>query len=428
MNARRLVKKFVPRGLFQAVEPYGHLVEAIAYNVINGFPASGMKVVGVTGTNGKTTTSFLIHKMLSEAGYKTGIMTTVAYGIDDDIRRQNYHMTTVPVPELMRRLKWMRKQGIDWLVLETTSHALAQHRVWGVPYSVAVFTNLTHEHLDYHKTFEQYRDAKVRLFRIVARNRRGLHTGVVNADDPSWKYFAGAVPDAVTYGLEHGDLRASDIHATAAGSDFTMTYKDTKLKLHINLPGGFNVSNALAAAATGAVIGLTDEQIAEGLAALNGVAGRMETIDEGQNFGVVVDYAVTPDALEKAIQALKAATKGRVIVVFGATGDRDRTKRPVMGEIVARTADLIYLTDDETYTEDPATIRKAVHKGIAAADGASKTTEIADRRKAIQAAFRAAKKGDVVLLAGIGHQNTRNMGGREEPWDERQIARELLRS
>ena len=425
VNARRLVKKVIPRELFEAAAPYGHMAEAVVYNTINRFPARGLKVIGVTGTNGKTTTATMIYTMLSNAGYKTGLMTTVSYGVSGNLR-PNTHMTTVPIPLLMKRLKWMRAHDIEWLVLETSSHALAQYRVWGMPYNVAVWTNLTHEHLDYHKTFELYREAKVKLFKMTARNRKGLRTGIVNADDPSWHYFANAVPDAVSYGLDNGDVRADDVRVTNKGSDFTMRYQDMKLKLHLNIPGEFNVYNALAAAATGAVVGLNDKQIAEGLAAFTGVAGRMEVVDAGQPFAVLVDYAVTPDALEKALQSLRHTTKGKIHLVFGATGDRDKTKRPVMGEIAVRNADRLYLTDDETYTEDPDAIRKAVYKGIMVAKGKAKTEVIADRREAIRAAFKAAKAGDAVLLTGIGHESVRNMGGKEIPWDEREVARKLL--
>lgn len=426
MNARKLVKQFIPRQLFEQVAPYGHLAEAVIYNAVNGFPARKMKVIGVTGTNGKTTTATLIYTLLSNAGYKTGLMTTVSYGVSGNLR-PNTHMTTVPIPLLMKRLKWMREHDIEWLVLETSSHALAQFRVWGMPYSVAVWTNLTHEHLDYHKTFERYREAKVRLFKMTARNHRGLQTGVVNADDPSWRYFADEVPNAVSYGLDNGEVRAENVRTTNKGSDFTMRYQDMKLKLHINIPGEFNVYNALAAAATGAVVGLSDKQITEGLAAFTGVPGRMEAIDAGQPFAVLVDYAVTPDALEKALKTLRQTTKGNVHLVFGATGDRDKTKRPVMGKVAVQHADRLYLTDDETYTEDPAAIRAAVYQGIVSAKGEAKTKVIGDRREAIKAAFKAAKAGDVVLLTGIGHETVRNMGGKEIPWDEREVARELLR-
>jgi len=360
-------------------------------------------------------------------GCTVGVMTTALYGVGHDLKPQDSHMTNLPIPLLMRRLKWFRAQGVQWLVLETSSHALAQFRVWGVPYSIAVWTNLTHEHLDYHKTFERYRAAKVRLFKLARNNSRGLRTGVVNADDPSWHYFADVVPNVVTYGIEHGELKAAKIKPTSRGSDFEAQYQGRSLQLHVNLPGMFNVSNALAAAAVGATVGLTDEQIAKGLAALKQVPGRMERIDEGQNFDVFVDFAVTPDALEQALKTLQTTAKGRVLVIFGATGDRDKSKRPEMGEVAARLADVIYLTDDETYTEDPATIRHAVHRGIQKAGGAKKTREIPDRLEAIKAAFQAAKPGDAILLTGMGHFKTRNLGGKETPWDERQIAHDVLR-
>jgi UDP-N-acetylmuramoyl-L-alanyl-D-glutamate--2,6-diaminopimelate ligase len=253
-----------------------------------------------------------------------------------------------------------------------------------------------------------------------------LQTGIVNADDPSWHYFADEMPNVVSYGLNNGEVKAEKVRTTNRGSDFTMRYQDMKLQLHINIPGEFNVYNALAAAATGAVVGLTDKQIAEGLASFTGVPGRMEVIEAGQPFAVLVDYAVTPDALEKALLALRHTTKGSIHLVFGATGDRDKTKRPTMGNVAARYADHLYLTDDETYTEDPEAIREAVYKGVVAAKGKAKAKVIADRREAIMAAFKAAKAGDTVLLTGIGHETVRNMGGKEIPWDERKVARELL--
>jgi UDP-N-acetylmuramyl tripeptide synthase len=177
MNPKRLVKKLIPRGLFDKIEPTGHLLEAVYWNLVSGFPARHMKVIGVTGTNGKTTTTFMIHRMLKDAGFNVGMMSTVAYGINDDVRPQVHHMTNVPVRELMKRLGWMRDHGIDWLVLETTSHALAQNRVWGVPYSLAVMTNVTHEHLDYHKTFERYVEAKRKLFKLTNKYKKAMLWG-----------------------------------------------------------------------------------------------------------------------------------------------------------------------------------------------------------------------------------------------------------
>ena len=429
MSARKLVKKLIPVGLFRSVEPYGHLAEAVAYNVVNGFPARGLKVIGVTGTNGKTTTSFLIHRMLREAGYNTGLMTTVAYGVNDDIRPQVHHMTTVPVPELMKRLKWMRSQGIDWLVLETTSHALAQYRVWGVPYSLAVFTNLTHEHLDYHRTFERYRAAKVRLFRLAARNRFGLRTGVVNADDPSWRFFADVVPNVVTYGVEHGELRATSIESTPNGSDFNVNYKGSTLHIHTNLPGSFNVSNALGAAAAGAAIGLSDEQITAGIAALKNVEGRMTTIDEGQDFTVIVDFAHTPDSFEKLFKDIKPLVKGKLIVMFGSAGRRDETKRAVQGKLAGEYADEVIVTEEDDRDIDGSLIMNQIAVGaerVGKVQGKNLFL-VHDRTEAINTAVAHARKGDTVLLLGKGHERTIERANGENPWDEVATARRALK-
>jgi len=426
MNARTLVKKFIPRGLFSAIAPYGHLLEAVVYNCAYGFPARKMKVIGITGTNGKTTTSFVVHRMLSEAGHKTGLMTTVAWAVGDDVQAQTQHMTNVPVPLLMKRLKQMRAAGVEWLVLETTSHALAQYRTWGVPYSVAVLTNITHEHLDYHKTFERYVAAKQRLFKLVQQNKQGLQMGIANADDQNGASFAAETQNSILYGIEAGEVRATNIKLDAAGMSYDAEAWGDRYHITSHLPGSFNVYNTLAAVCVGRAVGLTREQVEQGIAALSGVAGRMEMIEAGQDFAVVVDYAHTPDALENVLQALRGSTSGQLRLVFGATGDRDASKRGPMGEVAARLSDHIYLTDDETYTEDPEAIRAAVRQGVEEAGGADKTTEVADRLTAIRQAFADAQAGDTVLLAGIGHQDYRAMGGAKQPWDEREVARRLL--
>jgi UDP-N-acetylmuramoyl-L-alanyl-D-glutamate--2,6-diaminopimelate ligase len=299
MSFRSLVKAFIPKKLFRNIEPYGHLSEAVLLNLLNGFPARKLKVIGVTGTNGKTTTCFLIHKMMHEAGYKVGLMTTVAYGVGDNLNPQVHHMTNVAVPELMQRLKWFEKQGVDWLVLETTSHALAQNRVWGIPYSLAVMTNVTHEHLDYHGSFESYLEAKLKLFELTAKNKKGLKMGVVNADDACADRFTKAVPESTTYGTKQGQIKAKDIKATSSGSQFRVVSsedKNLKLDIKVNLPGSFNIYNALAAVSTGLTLGIDPVDIEKGIAALTNVEGRMTNIDEGQPFSVVVDFAHTPDS------------------------------------------------------------------------------------------------------------------------------------
>lgn len=430
MNLRRLVKRLLPTSLFDQIAPYGHLAEAILYNVLNGFPGRGLKVIGVTGTNGKTTTSFLIHQMLHEAGYNVGLMTTVAYGAGDRIMPQVHHMTSVPVPELMQRLKWMKRHNVEWLVLETTSHALAQYRVWGVPYSIAVFTNLTHEHLDYHKTFERYREAKVRLFKLAARNSGGMRTGIVNADDPSWQYFAEAVPNVITYGVLNGELKASKVHSTPKGSEFNITYKDRSLKLQVNLPGSFNVSNALAAAATGIAVGLSDRQIQTGISALKGVEGRMMRIEEGQSFSVIVDFAHTPDSFEKLFRDLKPVVRGKLIVMFGSAGRRDEAKRAVQGRLAGEYADEVIITEEDDRDVDGVAIMQQIAAGAENA-GKSKDKDlflIHDRSEAIRFTISRAQKGDTVLLLGKGHEKTIERANGENPWDEEAIAREVLRS
>ena len=194
MGVKSVVKKFIPMGLFDAIEPTGHLVEAVLVNAVNGFPGKHMKVIGVTGTNGKTTTTFMIHRMLQDAGFNTALMTTVAWGVGDDIEYQQEHYTNVPIRQLMKRLKKLKAAKIDYLVMEITSQALAQNRAWGVPFSVAVMTNVTHEHLDYHKTFERYRDAKRKLFKLANKNTDGMQVGIINAEDPSAELFAPTSP------------------------------------------------------------------------------------------------------------------------------------------------------------------------------------------------------------------------------------------
>jgi UDP-N-acetylmuramyl-tripeptide synthetase len=424
---RKIVKTFIPKGLFRKIEPFGHLGESILLNTLNGYPARGLKVIGITGTNGKTTTAFLIHRMLHEAGYKVGLMTTVAYGVGDDINPQTVHMTNVPVPLMMKRLKYLKSQGAEWVVMETTSMALAQNRVWGVPFYLAAMTNISQDHLDYHKTMGNYIAAKVKLFRLTNHNKKGLKTGVINADDATASQFASAVDHALAYGIDHGDLRASDIKSSASGLKYKAKMGKDEYSITSKLPGKFNVYNTLAAVGVGRALGLSREQIEKGIAALDGVAGRMTPIEAGQKFNVLVDFAHTPDALKNVLVAAKELTEGKVILVFGATGDRDKAKRPVMGEVAAKNADLIFLTDDETYTEDPSAIIQAVHEGIEAAGGQAKTTIVEDRLGAIKAAFAAAKPGDTVLLAGIGHETTRNMGGKEEAWNEIEITKKLLK-
>ena len=428
MSFRGAVKTLIPKGLFGRVEPYGHLAEAVIFNFLYGFPARGMKVIGVTGTNGKTSTCFLIHRMMVEAGYKTGLMTTVGWGAGKDINPQIHHMTNVAVPELMQRLKQMKKQGIEWLVLEATSHALAQNRVWGIPFSVAVMTNITHEHLDYHGTFERYRDAKLKLFKLADSNKKGLRAGVINAEDESTELFAKAITNSLTYGLRAGDIQAKEVRMTPNGSEYTAEIRNSKFEIRTNLPGGFNVYNSLAAAGVGHVIGLNKQQIEQGVAALESVEGRMTTINEGQPFQVIVDYAHTPDSFEKMFKELRPIVKGKIIVMFGSAGRRDKAKRPAQGEIAGKYCDEVILTEEDDRDEDGNQILEDIAGG---AEKAGKVRDkdlflILDRPEAIKFALGRAKAGDTVLLLGKGHEKTIERGGREDPYDEIVITRKAL--
>ena len=429
MSFRSLVKQFIPSGLFPAVEPYGHLGEAMLLNTVNGFPARGLKVIGVTGTNGKTTTSFLIHRMLHEAGYKVGLMSTIGYGVGSDIKPQVHHMTNVSVPQLMRRLKWMRGQGVEWLVLETTSHALAQNRVWGIPYSVAVMTNVTHEHLDYHKTFERYRDAKRKLFRLADRNRRGLRAGIINAEDPSAELFAGDITNPLLYGIKQGDVRASGVKLAASGVSYRVDYDGQRYDIRCRLPGSFNVYNSLAAVCVGIRIGLTPEQIEQGIAALDSVEGRMARIDEGQKFDVIVDFAHTPDSFEKLFKDLRPVVKGKLVAMFGTPGRRDATKGAAQGELAGKYCDEVIVTEEDDRDVDGGELMEQVAKG---AEQGGKTRDkdlflVHDRTAAIEFVLKRAKPGDTVLLLGKGHEKTMEKADGEHPWDEVGTARAVLK-
>ncbi len=384
----------------------GHLGEAVVFNVKNGFPGRGLNVIGVTGTNGKTSTCFLIHKMLTNAGIKAGLMTTVAYGVGEDIKPQLEHMTTVSVPLLHRRITQMKTAGVEWLVFEVTSNALAQHRVWGVPFSIGVFTNLTHEHLDYHGTFQNYRDAKLKLFKLVNKNRKGLQMGIANAEDPNGALFASAVKNPVLYGIKKGDLQAKNVKLTPAGSTYTAVIGQDSYNITCHLPGSFNVSNSLAAVAVGRAVGLTKQQIEQGIAALEGVEGRMTRVDEGQNFDVIVDYAHTPDSFEKLLKDLKPVVKGKLIVLFGSAGRRDENKRAVQGNLAGKYADEVVVTEEDDRDIDGLEIMDQIAAG---AEKAGKKREkdlflVHDRTRAINFAIGKARKGDTVLLLGKGHE------------------------
>lgn len=409
MGFRRLVKNIVPHNAFRTVEPYGHWVEAAIANARNGFPARHLNIIGVTGTDGKTSTCTMITTLLRESGFKVASMTTISVDYGDGVSVPNpQRLTTLGASALFEAIKKIRDAGAEWLVLETTSHALAQHRVSGIPYKLAVFTNLSHEHLDYHGTFERYRDAKRMLFVQTGKNKAGLRTGIINADDAQAEYFTSALPKPITYGLEKGDIRATKVVSTPAGSNFTVTYKERTFPVKIHVPGTFNVYNALAAIGTGIAIGLNDEQIANGLDALDRVDGRMNLVDEGQDFSIIVDYAHTPDSFAKIFTEVRKIGKGRIIVVFGSSGRRDETKRPKQGKVAGEMCDIVILSEEDDRDIDGMEIINMIAAGaLEAGKVVNKDLFlIHNRTEAVQKAIDIARTDDVVLLLGKGHEHT----------------------
>lgn len=301
--------------------------------------------------------------MLTEAGYKAGLMTTVAYGVGEDIKPQVEHMTTVSVPLLNKRIKDMKSQGAEYLVMEVTSHALAQHRVWGIPFSVAVMTNVTHEHLDYHGTFEQYLNAKRMLFKQTDKNSKGLRLGIINNDDPNAGLFTGDIKNPVLYGIKNGDIYATKVKLTASGSRYVAKAGYDEYRIECHLPGSFNVSNSLAAVAVGRALGLTKDQVQVGIASLRRVEGRMERVDEGQDFDVIIDYAHTPDSFEKLFRDLKPVVGGKLIVLFGSAGRRDEAKRAEQGRIAGKYADEVVITEEDDRDMDGQGIMEQIASG-----------------------------------------------------------------
>ena len=393
---------------------------AFASAVFFNRPSRSLKLVGITGTNGKTTTVYLLDAIFRAAGYRTGLIGTVETRIADE--RQASSRTTPESPDLEGLLARMRDGGVSAVSMEVSSHAIDLNRVDSIEFAVVAFTNLTQDHLDYHHTLEAYFSVKRRLFTEFVAGAR-----VVNIDDPLGAKIAAEVDGVLTVGrAAQADVRAEAEHSTATGTTFTLLTPEGSSVVRLPLAGSYNVSNALVAAGCALSVGIALDGVVAGLESAPQVPGRLERIDLGQPFAVVVDYAHTPDSLAKSISAVREVTEGRVIVVFGCGGDRDPGKRPVMGASAGASADHVIITSDNPRSEDPVGIILQVEDGLR--DTTADYEVEVDRRAAIRRALCLARPGDAVLIAGKGHEDYQIFADRTVHFDDREVAREELQT
>lgn len=420
----KFVRKVLPGGMLRRLENGYRRLRVKLVSARYGNPSKHLRVIAVTGTNGKTTTSCYINEILKEAHFTTAMFTTAVIEVAGRRKLNDLNATVASTARMQRFFRDAKRTNADYVVLEVTSHALDQHKLDGVPIEAAVMTNLTQDHLDYHKTMEEYAAAKSKLFQLRPRFI------VLNRDDEWYDYFNQFVASEqkMTYGRSvEAEAKITHVKLYRKGTEADVVLDhQTHLELATNLPGEFNVMNMTAATTLAYLLGVKLEDIQEGVANVEAVPGRFERAVEGLGYDVIVDYAHTPDALEKLLAAARGITKQRVILVFGACGDRDQGKRPIMGEIAARGADRIFLTDEESYNEDPEQIRRMLMEGIERGRGDAKTTEIADRRQAIERALGCARKGDMVLITGMGHEQYRIVNGQRLPWNDGQVVREIV--
>ncbi|MBI2842806.1 MAG: UDP-N-acetylmuramoyl-L-alanyl-D-glutamate--2,6-diaminopimelate ligase [Armatimonadetes bacterium] len=387
------------------------------------YPTRKLTLVGVTGTNGKTTTTYLVHSILQTAGRTAGLIGTLGARIGD--RPIETEHTTPESADLQSIFARMVNEGVQAIAMEVSSHGLVQGRTDWCEFDCAVFTNLTQDHLDFHESLEDYLSAKLVLFRDYPKRSAKRFSAAVNADDPS----AGAVTAAsegavITYGVKSpADVAGSDVRVSASGVDLVITYKGRSERAFVPVGGYFNAYNGLAAAAAGLSIGIDLGTVVRGLSAAPRVPGRFESIDCGQSFGVLVDYAHTPDGLENVLTTARKLAKNRLIAVFGCGGNRDRGKRPKMGKIASDLADVVIVTSDNPRKEDPAAIVRDILEGIPLT---ARPEVVIERREAIERAIMTAQDGDLVVIAGKGHEDYQIFADRTIHFDDREVAREIL--
>lgn len=420
----KVVRKILPKSAIRGLENSYRKFRVKLVSARYGNPAKDLKVIAITGTNGKTTTACYVNEILKEAGKKTALFSTAVIELDGERKLNDKNATVALTAEMQSFFRDAKEAEVDYVIIEATSHSLDQHKLDGVPIEAAIMTNLTQDHLDYHHTMENYAAAKAKLF---ASNPR---IAVLNHDDEWFEYFdeIGNPGEKMTYGTnKDAESRITEVKLYKKGSEAKLEIDhQIKLELATSLPGKYNVYNMTAAATLAYLLHIDLDSIREGIANLESIPGRFEIIDTNKPYEVVVDYAHTPDALAQLLQTVRQFTKNRVILVFGAAGDRDKLKRPIMGEVAVKNADRIVVTEEESYNEDPTAIRKAILEGISTAGGEAKSEEIADRRDAIAKALSIAKKGDSVVITGMGHEVFRIVKGKKIPWNDGDTVREIL--
>jgi UDP-N-acetylmuramoyl-L-alanyl-D-glutamate--2,6-diaminopimelate ligase len=416
--AALVVERKLPLEIPQVVVEDARAAMSYMAQCFYGYPAKGMRGVGITGTKGKTTTSFLVRAIARQAGYKVGLMGTVCTYIGEEEEPAN--LTTPDPIDVQALLARMRDAGCDFYVMEVSAHALDLRKLVGMKFDQGVFTNFSQDHLDYFGSMETYRKAKAKFFDPFY-----IGHAVVNADDEAGKTMLGKV-GATTFGVSMpADAYANEIEIHESGVSYLLNWRGAKLELHLHISGIFNVYNSMAAAVACLEMGMKPEDVKAGLESVKVVPGRIEPLPTHTPYRVILDYAHSPAALESILKTIREFTKGRLICVFGCGGGRDKAKRPIMGEISGRLADYSVLTSDNPRLEDPMDILRAVEEGIRPTGG--EYVVIENRREAIRHAMRMGRLGDVIVLAGKGHETYQDVGGQKHPFDEKVVVRELLK-
>lgn len=416
----------VPEGITKIKVRDSRIALGSLANAFYDFPTRKLTLIGVTGTNGKTTTTHLIRAIIREWGEECGLVGTIANYIGD--KQYPVKNTTPESIELHRLFKKMVDRGIKYAVMEVSSHALDLHRVDACDFDMGIFTNLTQDHLDYHRTLDEYLKAKGKLFSMLGNEKGKM--AIVNADDQSHRYIEEVSSAPIqTYGIENeADVKGFNLDIKPWGISYDVKTPVGNAVIKLGITAKFNAYNSLAALAACLSLGIDLGTIKAALEKVKGVPGRFEAVNEGQKFPVIVDYAHTPDSLENILQTAREFTKGKVIIVFGCGGDRDRTKRPIMGRVAAHYADYCFITSDNPRTEDPQAIINEVEQGVLEGGmGKQQYETILNRREAIEKAILMAAKDDIVLIAGKGHEDYQIIGKTKNHFDDREVAREVLK-